>query len=403
MRQLVKAGRELFIVILLCGTPGAAFGIEFSGNVAVETRLFPEDALFEAQHSVGNISAALSPELYHSWENGYQSFTIAPFFRYDQHDERRTHFDIRELFWEKAWRSWELRVGIRRVFWGVTESQHLVDIINQTDLVENLDGEDKLGQPMINATFIQDWGVIDIFVLPGFRERTFPGEDSRLRFPLIVDEDRVIYESDAEELHLDGAIRWFHTIDVFDIGLAHFHGTSRDPLLIPDINENGDITALIPRYDIIDQTSLDVQATIEGWLLKFEGISRTGQGDRFYAATGGFEYTFGDVWQSGIDIGFIGEYLWDDRPAETAGLFADDIFVGSRLAFNDVQSTDILAGVIIDRETGAGLLNIEASRRFGDSWKLEVQARGFLNVDIDDPLYGYSNDSHLQLELFKYF
>jgi len=58
-----------------------------------------------------------------------------------------------------------LQVG----FWGVTEFQHLVDIINQTDLVENIDTEDKLGQPMINLALINDWGTVDLFIMPYFR------------------------------------------------------------------------------------------------------------------------------------------------------------------------------------------------------------------------------------------
>ena len=60
------------------------------------------------------------------------SFTFQPFIRIDQQDEERSHFDIRELAWLHVGNDWELRTGIRKVFWGVNESQHLVDIINQT-------------------------------------------------------------------------------------------------------------------------------------------------------------------------------------------------------------------------------------------------------------------------------
>ena len=92
-------------------------------------------------------------------------------------DSERTHFDIRELFGLWVFERWELGVGIRKVFWGVTESQHLVDIINQTDLVDSIDGEEKLGQPMVNVSIPHEWGTVDLFILPYFRERTFPGRD----------------------------------------------------------------------------------------------------------------------------------------------------------------------------------------------------------------------------------
>ena len=72
-------------------------------------------------------------------------------------------------------------VGINSVFWRVVESNHLVDILNQTDLIEDIDGEEKLGQPMISLSTQQDWGGLSLFVLPWFRERTFPSEEGRLR------------------------------------------------------------------------------------------------------------------------------------------------------------------------------------------------------------------------------
>ena len=63
---------------------------------------------------------------------------------------------MRELLYQRVFDQAELRVGIGRVFWGVTESYKLVDVINQTDLVENVDHEDKLGQPLVNLTFVRD-------------------------------------------------------------------------------------------------------------------------------------------------------------------------------------------------------------------------------------------------------
>jgi len=145
---------------------------KWTGELAVEGRLFPQTALGPEQERA-NISLSFEPEYYLERQDGKQSFTFTTFFRLDHNDPDSTYLDIRELTWQKNPNAWELRVGIRKVFWGVTESQHLVDVINQTDFVENLDGEDKLGQPMTNFAWIQDWGTLDFFVLPGFRERTF--------------------------------------------------------------------------------------------------------------------------------------------------------------------------------------------------------------------------------------
>jgi hypothetical protein len=83
------------------------------------------------------------------------------------------------------------------VFWGVTESSHLVDIINQSDFVENIDTEDKLGQPMVSLRWLPEWGTLDLFLMPLHRERTFQGLAGRPRLPLPIDQDNPVYESSA--------------------------------------------------------------------------------------------------------------------------------------------------------------------------------------------------------------
>lgn len=370
----------------------------WSGNIAVEHRYFPQQALISSQKD-SNFSLSFQPEYYQSWNDDKQSITFTPFIRIDQSDSERTHADIRELLYQKVSNNWELRMGIGKVFWGVTESQHLVDIINQTDLVENIDMEDKLGQPMINLALIRSVGTLDLFLLPGFRERTFPGTDGRLRFIPTVDTDNPVYESSAEDKHVDWAVRWSKIIGNIDVGLSHFSGTTREPLLI--INNNG--SALIPVYNLIDQTGLDIQTYQGNWLLKLEAITRRGQGRRFSALTTGFEYTFVGVFDTVIDIGWIGEYLFDDRKEAAPTPFEDDYLIGARLTLNDAQSSELLFGVIQDAGSNTRSFNLEASRRIGQSWKIELESRWFSNAKPDDIDFNFRRDDYTQVTLSKFF
>ena len=373
-----------------------AYGGEWSGYVSGELRTFVQSAQSSMQYD-NNLSIAAEPEYYSAWENGNQSFTFKLFFRIDQHDSRRTHVDIRELMWLKAGDGWEFQAGIGKVFWGVTEALHLVDIINQTDLVENPDGEQKLGQPMLKLSLERQWGTLDLFVLPGFRPRTFPGKEGRLRSHPQVDPNSERYESGAEEYHTDLAIRWSHMLGDWDVGLAHFWGTSRDPRFLFNGSE------FIPYYDIINQTSLDLQATKGDWLWKLEALRRSGQGETFYAATGGFEYTLVGVFDTDADLGLLMEYMVDDRRESAPTPFQDDLFFAFRWTANDEQSIEVLAGVILDRDSGARVYNIEASRRLGADWKLTFQARAWSNIPVSDPLYGMHKDDYLEFSLARYF
>ena len=388
-------------VLWLMGAAVPAPGANLSGYVAAELRAFPNTALDPRQHDE-NASMVAAPEWSWQWDDGRSTIAFVPFVRLDQGDDERTHFDVRELTWSMAHDTWELRLGVRKVFWGVTEAQHLVDVINQTDAVENPDGEDKLGQPMINLALINTWGTVDLFLLPGFRERTFPGAEGRLRTHPRVDTDRAVFESSREDRHVDFAIRWSHALGDWDLGLAHFHGTTRDPRFIPVTNADAELV-LAPVYEQIDQSSADIQATKGSWLWKLEGITRSGQDETFFAATGGFEYTLYGLFDMPMDVGVVGEYLYDDRPVDTRSPFDDDVFAGVRFTLNDPQSSTALLGCIVDLGDSGRLCSLEASRRFGAHWVLSIEARQFQELEARDPLFTLRRDDYLQAELAYHF
>jgi hypothetical protein len=392
----------ILVVAFLLGESVVEAQDRWRGYWGTEARAFGSAPAFPGQADGGQFSLLAEPEYYREWAAGRDSFTFSPFVRLDSQDPERTHFDVRELYWQRAARGWELRVGLSKVFWGVTESQHLVDIVNQTDLIESVDGEEKLGQPMIKLTLARRWGIVDLFVLPGFRERTFPGVDGRLRPPIPINADDALYESSAEDSHVDFAGRWSHAIGPFDIGVSHFRGTSRDPRFVPRRSGSG-APELVPFYEQIDQTGMDFQATIGSWLWKLEAIRRDGLDGPFAAATGGFEYTFWSVASSSIDIGALAEYLWDERGVTAVSPFANDLFVGTRLAFNDVQDTTILAGLVSDLDGHGRSLLLEASRRLAGSWVLEVEARGFSGARLNDPLAWLGGDDYFQVGVLSHF
>lgn len=387
--------------LFLLGSVYRVYAVDISGYAGIESLGFFHNALDNQQHN-HYLSGSIETEIYHEWDDGTQSIAFVPFYRLSQHDSRRTHFDIRELTWLKVADKWELRVGIRKDFWGVSESQHLVDIINQTDFVENSDTEDKLGQPMINLALINDWGTLDLYLLTGFRERTFAGKEGRFRSIPEIDAGEERYEKHGIEKHMAYAIRWSHSIGDWDLGFSHFYGTSRDPSILVEADSQGNIQ-LIPYYEMIHQTSVDIQKTQENMLWKLESIVRSGQGKTFYAGTGGFEYTFYSVFESAIDVGIVAEYLYDSRGSHAPVVFEDDFLVGVRLGFNDVQSTELLAGIIFDRTDNTKFYNIEASRRFGDHWKAELEVRFFSSAPENDPAYLFRDDDHLRFELRYYF
>lgn len=392
--------RSLFLLLLFSG-PASAGGWELRGNAAVEGRVFFQSPMDPRQYD-NDGSISLEPEWAREWNEGQDIFVFRPFGRLDARDDERSHWDIRELQWTHVGNGWESLVGVGKVYWGVTEAAHLVDIINQTDLVEDPDGEQKLGQPMIKLSLEKGWGTLDLFALLGFRERTFPGVEGRFRSQPRVDPDLAFYESGAEWKHVDVAARWSHFIGEWDIGLSLFHGTGRDPLFVPMLNGKGEMV-LAPYYELIDQASIDVQATLGQWLWKLEAFYRDSDSEGYYAWTGGFEYTLVGIAETASDLGIVAEVLYDQRGERAATPFNHDAFLALRWTANDAQSTELLAGVIVDWRNSSTLFNVEASRRLGQAWKLSMVMRAWLNTDPKDLQYPFNRDDYLQLELARYF
>ena len=380
---------------------------EITGTVFMETVIFPDDAAFSGQ-SQHNVSLAVAPEYYLEWPD-YTSITISPFGRLDSSDARRTHFDIRELFLRIVRDDWSLVVGSTKVFWGVTESKHLVDIINQTDVIENPNGESKFGQPMVNLSFTSDWGFIDLFVMPYFRERIFQSRSGRLRGSVLIDAGQARFDSKAERFNPDVAVRYSNSIGSWDVGLSNFYGTSREPTLTDFGFSSDNTVVLVPNYESISQTGLELQYTNGPWLWKLEGLFRQGQKNalgseqNFSSVVVGAEYNFFGAFGTNTDVGVLAEYMRDSRLNKATDPLQHDIFSAVRVALNDTADTQALAGVVQDLQESTRQVFLEASTRINDSARLSLELQKFMSVESGDVLSDLRADDFIRLELTYYY
>ena len=395
---------------------------EFSGRLAMEGRWFPDEAAHPGQRD-GSLGFTTEPTLYLEHEAG-GSFTLTPHYRYDSADPHRTNADLREayllVFGELGEGEWEARLGVDRVFWGVTEFHHLVNIVNQVDLTDHPNEESRMGQLMAHLTWSADWGVLEFFAMPLHRERTLPGRKGRLRTQVPFDQRRVSYESAAEEWHVDLAARYSRSIGPLDMGVSVFDGTSREPSFEPNVrfilDGQGNVigglpVSLIPHYAQIRQYGLDAQLTIESWLIKLEAIRREGAINRppprallgeeedYTAFVAGVEYTFSGVFDSEADISLLGEWSYDERGRRSPNRYQNDVFFASRLALNDVENTEFVASVIADTDYSTYLMGFEAKRDLSDSWTATVEGAVMLEVDEKDVIHDTRRDGYVVLNV----
>jgi hypothetical protein len=296
---------------------------------------------------------------------------------------------------------------MEQVFWGVAESQHLVDIVNQVDLVEHPGGEAKLGQPMVHCTWSGTWGIVELLALPYHRKRTFPGRSGRLRLPLVIDDRKVEYESEDEERNLDLAARYSHSFASLDLGISAFEGTSREPSLqlVP-----GGVPSLRQHYDQISQYGLDAQLTAGHWLLKLEAIRRSGapnlsgREEDYVASVLGAEYSFYSAFGTASDLSLLGEWNYDGRgrratPSRSPNTLENDFFLAARLALNDVQGTQVTASFLGDAGRATRTLALDLDRRISDRLSVNLESVHLLSIDKADLHYETRRDSFIDLSL----
>lgn len=345
---------------------------EWKAEIGTEYRYYKNPGEFGQAQNDGGLR--LQADYFREWEDS-TTFNFVPFVRIDTLDSERSHVDLREALWTKIGNSWEIKAGVSRVHWGKTEFLNVVDVINQKDFVEG-DKDEKLGQPMVALSLEHDWGNFDVYLLTGFRERQFAGEDGRLRTPILV-ADKAVYDQGEGKNDIDFAGRWRRQLtDELEMGLSVFSGVDREPSF--GFNFDFFDPRLVPYYHHKDQVGLELEYIYEGWVGKLEAIHVSSAFQPYNAAVVGGEYTFGSIFDSDLDLTLIAEYLWDERNDLSPGFFEHDIGMGTRLTFNDVQSTEIMFGGLYDPDSQEKVLTLEAKRRLGESWQLKFNAQSVL-------------------------
>jgi hypothetical protein len=388
------------VFLFNCFSVSAEIDYDISGSFALESRFFTQDSL-EDTGVDRQLSLFFSPRIDAHFENTTISFQ--PIIRHYSENESINYTDVRELMVYNYVDNFEFNFGIGRVFWGQTESLHLVDIINQTDILASIDEEEKMGQQMVNINYISEKGKFSFFILPSFEERGFNNELGRLSPQIRIDKNNVLYESSEKETHIDYAFRWESSFEYMDVGLSYFNGTSRLPNLniVLDINNEFNLISL---YNQLSQFSIDSLIVLGSTSLKIEAIYGEILDENFYAYVAGFEHTFFDIFNSGYNLGLLSEYQFDERVNNPLIIGQDDLMIGSRLEINDFSGTEFIFAYVKDLEYGDSYsAYIEGSTRINDSIRVTLNAYIFDSNNIEDPIYQTRQDDHIELNIEYFF
>ncbi len=362
---------------LLQGPGAQAAEVDQRGPVvAAEGRAFfaPPREVLQAAGPSGSLVS--QPEITWTSDGGGVSFAFEPFARMDTHDPARTHADLRQAALTVSPGRLEAGLGVGQHRWGVLQLGGLVDIINQRDIVEDIDGQERLGQPYA----LIGWGgnnlEMSALYLPVQRARTFPGLSGRLRPALGVDASDPQYESAWGPLHPGYAARATAFLGPAELSASGYSGLSRDPRYVAQFTDSRVATA----YDQLQQVSGDGALVAGSFVFVAEGAWHRWGEERIPspAAGGGARFTRPGIFGSRMDLTLLLEHTWDPRPVGTpVTVYDNDTSAGLHLRFNDAHGTSLSGAVVRDWDTGFLFARGAVERRLDEHWKAHLEGTLF--------------------------
>ena len=228
----------------------------------------------------------------------------------DEDEQSRDYIKINEVYIKAEFDDIELKAGKYIKFWGALELHNLTDIYNKKNTQRDpYDKDKKLGEESLTVSkYLENEDEISVIV----------GEEKYFKF-----------------------------------------SGSRDDFA------SRDFSFLVSSKD--DKFLTYHSAVVEDTIYKVEA-SYTTKVKNYYEVGAGIEHTLYQVFDK-KDLGILLEYYKSDKKTLA---YQDDIFAGVRVTFNDKDDSDIVAGVIEDKESSKSSVSFEYNTRVNDKFKVQV-------------------------------
>ncbi|MCW8093452.1 hypothetical protein [Alteromonas sp. ASW11-130] len=364
---------------------------DFNADLATNGRYYFEE---KSEAVSDQLSGGIRVEAKLKYALEKLTFNGEIFTNWDSMDNARRYTDIRKANVYFSNSKITLGAGVDTFFWGVSESINVVNVLNQSDLRESLDGKVKLGQTFISMSHPFSNGEFSIYFLPEFRPIDFP---ERPAFGLPVSEKNVYENNEKEGGFATRALFYFSD---YEFAVSYFEGTRRSPILIPQVN----LKELLPYYIQTKNVLLDGVYLADDFTLKLEAKFGKERESAFTTSNIGIEYP-SYILEDYIDeIIFIAEYVFDDRgiTAETHG--QNDIFIGAKFDFGETNQGNIRFLYSYDLDNKGQYLELNYQYRLSDYVRYKFKFISVLDSSPEDQrLHALRKEEFVKLSIHYAF
>jgi hypothetical protein len=100
----------------------------------------------------------------------------------------------------------------------------------------------------------------------------------------------------------------------------------------------------------------------------------------------------------------LAEHQYDSREDGGLAIGQNDFFLGSRIAFNDTASSELLAGISQDLDSsGTQSFVLEYATRVNEGVKLNIDVFLPMSDDSENVSYQFKRDDYIQVSLNYYY
>jgi len=384
--------------ILLFLSSLVAGDLEYKGDIGIEGDYFSHDIDGKRE-----ASAALRSEFEIKKNLRKAKLKLKAKAIYDFKDSERRYIDFSELYYKYDFEDSELLIGKNTLFWGALEVYNIVDVFNTKDLLDDpFDYDKKLGAWNLSWTKFFENSEFSMMLKFKEEDQKIQDKESVYNFlPFPYDNDLKTQYDNRPSIFL----RYAGFGDEMQIDYAFIYEAGYDSQRYFSYKEG----RLYQNAYWVNKLMAYATLVYEDTIYKAEAALAASDDVKVsdYLQSGlGLERTLYGIWDK-KDLGLLVEYYRYDRFNDTklsvkelGQLFQNDLYFGGRLTFNDLASSEILAGVDIDLESSEKIYFFKYETRLYESYKVQLHYQ-HLNADNEE---SYFDDlDHLKLAVSYYF
>ena len=378
--------------------------IEYKGNIGVETAYFDHDIDNKRDNQ-----SAFRGEIegkYQLKEN--QKFVTKLKAIYDTNDNKRRYLAFNDLYFQHDFDNWNFLIGKNTRFWGAMEFYNHTDTFNTKDWLDNpFDYDSKVGS--WNIAFSRFFDNSEFSLIAKLHEEKQPMQESRSIYNFVPHSYNEKLDTDSDDVPTI-YLKYSSSIEEhqIDYSVIYQNGYDEQRYLVPNLSKDNNISSMQQHAYTVDKF-MGFGTMVKGDTLYKTEVAYTSSHDNKVAdyAQGsiGLEHTLYGVYDK-MDLGIIAEYYkykifqnGRHNAKDFGKLFDDDFALGARLAFNDIESSEILAGLDIDRHNKEKIFFVDYDTRIDDKYKLKVSFQHF-DAKQDS---SFSDGNTVRVELGYYF